>query len=48
MPAAERTITINRPAADVFSFISDGTNGPRWRPGVIDISNRPKRARAKA
>ena len=38
MPAAERTVTINRPAAEVFAFISDGTNGLRWRPGVLDIA----------
>lgn len=38
MPSAERTVTINRPAADVFAFISDGTNGRRWRPGVLDIA----------
>ena len=38
MPAVERTVTINRPAADVFAFISDGRNGLRWRPGVLDIA----------
>jgi uncharacterized protein YndB with AHSA1/START domain len=38
MPAAERTVTIKRPAADVFAFISDGTNARRWRPGVLDIT----------
>jgi uncharacterized membrane protein len=37
MPSAERTITINRPAADVFSFIADGNNAPKWRSGVLDI-----------
>lgn len=37
MPSAERTVTINRPAADVFAFIADGTNAPQWRSGVLDI-----------
>jgi carbon monoxide dehydrogenase subunit G len=38
MPSAERTVTINRPAADVFAFIADGEKGTSWRPGVIDIT----------
>ncbi len=37
MPSAERTVTINRPVADVFAFIADGTNAPQWRSGVTDI-----------
>lgn len=37
MPSARRTITIRRPGADVFAFISNGLNGPQWRPGVLDI-----------
>lgn len=38
MPSAERTITINRPAADVFTFIADGSNAPDWRSAVLDIA----------
>ena len=38
MPSAERTVTINRPAAEVFAFIADGEKGMSWRPGVLDIS----------
>jgi uncharacterized membrane protein len=37
MPAASNTITIERPAADVFAFVADGLNGPKWRPGILDI-----------
>jgi uncharacterized protein YndB with AHSA1/START domain len=37
MPSAERTITIARPVADVFAFVTDGSNAPAWRPGVLDI-----------
>ena len=38
MPAAERTITIRRPAAEVFAFVADGTTAPRWRSGVLDVA----------
>jgi uncharacterized protein YndB with AHSA1/START domain len=38
MPSAKRTITIRRPPADVFAYVSDGLNGPKWRSGVLDIS----------
>ena len=37
MAHAENSITINRSAADVFTFLLDGANNPRWRPGVLDI-----------
>jgi len=35
MPSASRTITINRPIADVFAFVADGANAPKWRSGVL-------------
>jgi uncharacterized membrane protein len=35
MPSAERTVTINRPAADVFAFVADGNNATKWR-SVLD------------
>ena len=38
MPAAERSITIQRPVADVFSYVADGTSAPRWRPAVLDVA----------
>ncbi|MFI5225043.1 MAG: SRPBCC family protein [Candidatus Limnocylindrales bacterium] len=38
MPSASNTTTIARPPADVFAFVADGLNAPKWRPGVIDIS----------
>jgi uncharacterized protein YndB with AHSA1/START domain len=37
MAHAENGIFINRPVAEVFSFILNGDNNPRWRPGVADI-----------
>jgi uncharacterized membrane protein len=38
MPSATRTITINKPIADVFAYVTNGANAPVWRPGVLDIS----------
>jgi uncharacterized membrane protein len=37
VPAASHSVTINRPASDVFAFVADGENAPRWRSGVLDI-----------
>jgi uncharacterized protein YndB with AHSA1/START domain len=37
MPGAERTVTINRPVEEVFTFVSDGRNAKLWRPGVLDV-----------
>ncbi len=37
MPAAIRSVTIGRPIGDVFAFIADGEQCPRWRTGVLDI-----------
>ena len=38
MPAARHQVTICRPAEEVFTFIADGLNGPKWRPGITDIA----------
>jgi len=38
MPHAAHTLTINRPAADVFAFIAEGVNAHQWRAGVIEIA----------
>ena len=38
MPSAEHTVTIARPIDEVYAFVADGTNNPRWRSGVIEIS----------
>jgi len=39
VPSASNTITIERPAADVFAYVADGLNGPKWRPGILDIGH---------
>jgi uncharacterized membrane protein len=38
MPRAEHTAVIQRPSKDVFAFLADAENDPKWRPGVLDIS----------
>jgi carbon monoxide dehydrogenase subunit G len=37
MPSAQHTVTIKRPAEDVFAYVLDGEKCPEWRPGVTDI-----------
>jgi uncharacterized protein YndB with AHSA1/START domain len=37
MAQAERSATVERPIADVFAFLADGLNNPRWRPDVTSI-----------
>ncbi len=41
MAHAEGSITIARPAKEVFDFILDGTNSLHWRPLVIDVKLLP-------
>lgn len=38
MPSASRTVTSDRPPAEVFAFVADGTTALRWRAGVTDIA----------
>src|SRR5262249_8582089 len=37
MPSAENSVVINRPRGEVFAFVADHENDPKWRPGVADI-----------
>jgi len=37
MPHAADTVTIDRPIDEVFAYLSDGINNPRWRAGVLEI-----------
>ena len=39
MPSARHAVTIARPVAEVFAFVADGLNAPKWRPGVLDIAH---------
>ena len=38
MSSAQREVTIARPVGEVFAFVADGLNGPKWRPGILDIA----------
>jgi len=33
----ETSIAIDRPAEDVFAFVSDHTNAPRWQRGLLEV-----------
>lgn len=37
MAHAEHTVTVSRPAEEVFDFVVDGTRNPQWRPSVVDV-----------
>lgn len=34
---SENSVQVNRPPAEVFAFLADGLNNPRWRSGVQSI-----------
>ena len=34
---SEYTVTVRRPVAEVFAFLADGENNPRWRPEVTGV-----------
>jgi hypothetical protein len=35
---AENEVTVSRPAAEIFAFLADGLNNPKWRSGVQSIA----------
>jgi uncharacterized protein YndB with AHSA1/START domain len=37
MPHTEHTVTVSRPARDVFDYLADGTHNSAWRAGVLEI-----------
>jgi hypothetical protein len=47
MPAARRSIIINRRPDAVFAFLADGTTAPAWRPSVVAIEYAQVTASAK-
>jgi uncharacterized protein YndB with AHSA1/START domain len=34
---AEKSIVIERPLADVFAYVGDQRNAPRWQPGLVEV-----------
>jgi uncharacterized protein YndB with AHSA1/START domain len=41
MPYAANEVVIARPPGEVFAFVADAENAPRWRSGVLDIRREP-------
>ncbi len=37
MSHAEYSVTVDRPARDVFDYLADGTHNREWRSGGLDI-----------
>jgi uncharacterized protein YndB with AHSA1/START domain len=37
MVTNEKIITINRPVAEVFAYVSDLPRGPEWQPGLVEV-----------
>ena len=37
MPHAEHTVTVNRPATEIFDYRADGTHNRTWRAGALEI-----------
>ncbi len=37
MAHAENSVVVKKPVEEVYEFVADGMNNPRWRPGVLDI-----------
>jgi uncharacterized membrane protein len=37
VPSAENSVVVSRPRSEVFAFVADHENDPKWRPGVLDI-----------
>ncbi len=35
---AEHSVLINRPVEDVFAYVADQTNEPKWHTDVLDVS----------
>jgi hypothetical protein len=39
MAHAEHTVNVQKPIAEVFAFLVDGLNDPKWRPTVTSITH---------
>jgi len=42
MVTNEKIITINRPIAEVFTYVSDLQNGPKWQPELLGVQRLTK------
>ncbi|MCZ7570174.1 MAG: SRPBCC family protein [Ardenticatenaceae bacterium] len=37
MIRVEQSVTVNRPVEEVFAFVADQTNAPRWQSGLLEV-----------
>lgn len=37
MPSFEHTVEIDRPATEVFAFVTEPRNYPRWQPSLVEV-----------
>ena len=37
MCQSSNTVMIAKPPEEVFAFLADGANDPKWRSGVLDV-----------
>lgn len=37
MAHAQAVVNVYRPAIEVFNFLADGTNNPKWHPGILNV-----------
>jgi len=37
MVTNEKIITINRPVEEVFAYVGDAQNGPKWQPALVEV-----------
>ncbi len=37
MAHAERSVEVRKPAREIYDFLLDGLNNPKWRSGITDI-----------
>ena len=44
----EATVVIDRPIEEVFAFLADGENDPKFSPRVLETPRRPMARRASA
>lgn len=42
MPVIEHKVTINRPVTDIFRFVTDFANSPKWQPPSVQLERSGK------
>ncbi len=42
MPVIEHKVTINRPVTDIYRFVTDFANSPKWQPSGVEMERAGK------